>query len=142
MHLPSYALLALGICSQVSVTLAGRGHQAGNGPPAVCNNEPNNLDGDPISAPIIAEPDVTSRSFHRRRALRTPASGPLLPKRKRSLFERGGVVTYDENCNAPLPAGSRYGSGFPTKKDVVVRAYADAVELANQASVIEGTSPA
>lgn len=139
MHLPSYSLLALGICSQVSVTLAGRGHQPGNGPPAVCNNEPNNVDGDPKSAPIIAKPDITSRSFHRRRALRTPASGP---ERKRSLFGRGGVVEYDDNCDAPLPAGSRYGPGFPTKKDVVVRAYADAVELANQASVIEESSPA
>lgn len=97
------------------------------------------MDGDPISAPIIAKPDITSRSFHRRRALRTPASGP---ERKRSLFGRGGVVEYDDNCDAPLPAGSRYGPGFPTKKDVVVRAYADAVELANQASVIEETSPA
>lgn len=137
MHLPSYALLALGICSQVSVTLAGRGNQAGNGPPTVCNNEPDDQGGDQISAP-----DVASRSFHRRRALRTPASGPLPPGWKRSLFERSGVVTYDDNCNAPLPAGSRYGAGFPTKKDVVVRAYADAVELANQASVILETSSA
>lgn len=137
MHLPSYALLALGICSQVSVTLAGRGHQAGNGPPTVCNNDPDNLGGDQISAP-----DVASTSFHRRRALRTPASGPLPPDLKRSLFERAGVVTYDQNCNAPLPAGSKYGSEFPTKKDVVARAYTDAVELANQASVILPTSSA
>lgn len=32
--------------------------------------------------------------------------------------------------------------GFSTKKDVVVKAYADAVELANQASVILETSSA
>lgn len=136
MHLPSYALFALGICSQVSVTLAGRGHKAGNGPPSVCNNEPNGLGGDSISAP------VASKSFHRRRALRAPASGPPHPDWKRSLVERAGVISYDESCNAALPAGSKYGSGFSTKKDVVVKAYADAVELANQASVILETSSA
>lgn len=115
MHLSSYALLALGICSQVSVTLAGRGTQTGNGPPAVCNSEP----------------DGTSGSSHRRRAVRKCASGPIPPSWKRSLFERAGVVIFDDNCNTPLPPASRYGPGFPTKKDVVVKAYADAVELAN-----------
>lgn len=137
MHLTSYALLAFGICSQVSVTLAGRGTHAGNGPPTVCNSEPDGLTGEQSSAP-----DVASRSFHRRRVVRTPTSGPSLPDWKRSLFERAGVVTYDENCNTPLPAASRYGPGFVTKKDVVVKAYADAVELANQASVILETSSA
>lgn len=137
MHLTSYALLAFGICSQVSVTLAGRGTHAGNGPPTVCNSEPDGLTGEQSSAP-----DVASRSFHRRRTVRTPTSGPSLPDWKRSLFERAGVVTYDENCNTPLPAASRYGPGFVTKQDVVVKAYADAVELANQASVILGTSSA
>lgn len=137
MHLSSYALLALGICSQVSVTLAGRGTQTGNGPPAVCNSEPDGLTAGQSSAP-----DAASRSSHRRRAVRTPASGPVPPSWKRSLFERAGVVTYDDNCNTPLPAASRYGPGFLTKKDVVVKAYADAVELANQASVILETSSA
>lgn len=137
MHLPSYALLALGICSQVSITLAGRGNKPGKGPPAVCNDDLNELGGDQPTAP-----DVASRSSHRRRALQAPASGSIPPYLKRSLVERAGVVTYDDNCNAPLPAGSRYGAGFPTKKDVVVRAYADAVELANQASVILETSSA
>lgn len=127
MHLSSYALLALGVCSQVSVTLAGRGTHAGNGPPTVCNSEPDGLQS---SAP------------DRRRAVRTAASGPHPPDGKRSLFERAGVVTYDDNCNTPLPAASRYGPEFVTKKDVVVKAYADAVELANQASVILETSSA
>lgn len=53
MHLSSYALLALGICSQVSVTLAGRGRQTGNGPPAVCNSEPDGLTAGQSSAPDV-----------------------------------------------------------------------------------------
>lgn len=143
MHLPSYALLALGICSQVSVSLAERGNQGSNGPPAACNNDPDDLGGDLISPLQVIPLEVASQSLHRRRrALRTPANGPPPPDSKRSLFERSGVVTYNENCNAPLPAGSKYGTGFPTKKDVVVKAYADAVELANQASVILETSSA
>lgn len=142
MHLPSYAFLALGICSQVSVTLAGRGNKPSNGPPAACNNDPDDLVGDLLSPPEAIPLEVAPRSIHRRRALRTPANGPLPPDSKRSLFERSGVVKYNENCDAPLPAGSKYGTGFPTKKDVVVKAYADAVELANQASVISETSSA
>lgn len=142
MHLPSYTLLALGICSQVSVTLAGRGSQVPNGPPAACNNDPDDQGGDLISPLEVIPLEVAPQSSHRRRARRTPANGPLPPDSKRSLFERSGVVTYNENCNAPLPAGSKYGTGFPTKKDVVAKAYADAVELANQASVILETSSA
>lgn len=137
MQLPSYALLSLGICSQVYVTLAGRGTHPGNGPPTVCNNEPDGLGGDQKTAL-----DVASRSFHSRRAVRTPPIGSIPSDWKRALLERSGLVTYNDNCNAALPIGSKYGAGFPTKKDVVVKAYADAVELANQASVILETSPA
>lgn len=143
MHLSSYyALLALGICSQVSVTLAGRGTQTGFGsPPAVCNSEPDGLTANTASS--------RSSSNRRRAAVRitTPASeDPIWPpdwKKRSSLVEkRAGVVTYDENCNTPLPPLSRYGPGFPTRKDVVAKAYANAVELANQASVILPTSSA
>ena len=136
MHLSSYyALLALGICSQVSVTLAGRGKQIGLGsPPAVCNHEPDEA---PPKTPT--HPRSPARSTPPPIAGRVPS--PSLEER--SLVEkRGGVVTYDENCNTPLPPASRYGPGFPTRKAVVVKAYADAVELARQASGISETSSA
>lgn len=85
MHLSSYALLALGICSQVSVTLAGRGRQTGNGPPTVYNSEP-----DGLTAGQSLAPDATSRSSHRHRAVRTHASGTSSPELETEPFRESG----------------------------------------------------
>ena len=62
----------------------------------------------------------------------------------RALRKRSGTVSYDDNCNDPPPKGSGYtaDNGFPTKKSVIEKAYADAVTLATGAADIAEDSKA
>ncbi|KAK4691883.1 hypothetical protein P7C71_g5211, partial [Lecanoromycetidae sp. Uapishka_2] len=60
----------------------------------------------------------------------------------KDLAKRSGTVNFNPNCNAAPPTQSGYGSRFPTMQSILQQAYNDAVALANQASVIQQTSPA
>ena len=56
----------------------------------------------------------------------------------RDLSKRSGVVTYDDNCNGPLPNNSGYKprNGFNNMKDVLEKAYANVLELAENGASI------
>ncbi len=131
MYLQLYSLVALSLGYHISLALAG-GEGRGKNPhkiPAICNTTPDILG---VASTGNPKSGVVGRS----------ESSAAILATGRKLSRRAGVIQYDASCNAGLPTQSRYGTGFPTRKSVVVQAYNDAVELANQASVIRQTSKA
>ena len=135
MHLQRCAITSFGLACLLSGALAGsegRGSNPGGTIPTVCNNLP-----DAGSDTVASAPDVRKRTSGR-----ADAKGESLTSQTRNLTRRAGTVSYDPNCNAAPPAGSKYGSGFPTMQSILEKAYSDAHDLANEASVIEFDSPA
>jgi hypothetical protein len=71
-----------------------------------------------------------------KRGISSPTAIPV-GRRQRHLHKRQvGQVRFNANCQAPIPAGSKYGpsTGHNTMVDVLTEAYNDAVELATAAT--------
>ena len=125
MHLQTCTLVFLSLACYFSSTLADRGNNPVEITPTVCNNSPD--------AGVATT--ASARDFRKRIVRRDDAGGERTALPARSLAKRSGTVNYDPNCRAAPPAGSKYGSGFPTMQSILAKAYTDAYDLANEASV-------
>jgi hypothetical protein len=134
-----HSLLSFALLGCLAITASGdRGSGSAYASPIMCNKA---QDGPPNSQSSVATKRfaraLSPASYDREAALAVNNTTPFISLNYNALaeialFKRAGTITYDANCNDPLPHGSSWAKlkQFPTKKSVIQEAYMDAVTLA------------
>ena len=131
MKLSTISLLILGLLTWTTLAGSqGRGNNPNNPPSATCNTVPTKRRLESRDASLLEGFQLE----------RTPP--PPLADNLDQLLKRSGSFEIDKSCDAPLPTGSKWGSGFPTMASIVKQAFADAMTLADRMQSISQNHPA